>query len=237
MLGTLVQGRVCVSGASISATKSALTIAVRYGLHRRQFGPPGEHEVQILDYRTHQRLLMPLLAKTYALHFAQQELSAKFHHVFSAGRRPIVDDGRPQRKLRSHREDRRFEPVGRAVSDLGAPVSYEVLARHTPVLSSDGEEIGTVEHVLAAEAQDIFDGIVIKRQGHGHLLRHAFADAEQIATIHERGVTLTLTAAESERLPEPSANPVAMRDDPAAPRENTLARKLSRAWDLLSGKY
>ena len=71
MLGTLVQGRVCVSAASISAAKSALTIAVRYGLRRRQFGPPGEDEVVILDYRAHQRRLMPLLAKTYALHFAQ----------------------------------------------------------------------------------------------------------------------------------------------------------------------
>jgi acyl-CoA oxidase len=83
MLGTLVQGRVCVSAASISAAKSALTIATRYGLRRRQFGPPGEEEVVILDYRTHQRRLMPLLAETYALHFAQNELSGKFHHVFS----------------------------------------------------------------------------------------------------------------------------------------------------------
>ncbi len=85
MLGALVQGRVCISGASISAAKSALTIAVRYGLRRRQFGPPGEdEEVPILDYRTHQRRLMPLLAKTYALHFAQDELRRRFHAVFSA---------------------------------------------------------------------------------------------------------------------------------------------------------
>jgi acyl-CoA oxidase len=84
MLGNLVQGRVCVSGASISAAKSALTIAVRHSLRRRQFGPPGEDEVPILDYRTQQRRLMPLLARTYALHFAQAELAEKFHHVFSA---------------------------------------------------------------------------------------------------------------------------------------------------------
>jgi acyl-CoA oxidase len=81
MLGTLVQGRVCVSGASVSAAKSALTIAVRYGLRRRQFGPPEGDEVPILDYRTHQRRLMPLLARTYALHFAQAELAEKFDHV------------------------------------------------------------------------------------------------------------------------------------------------------------
>ncbi len=83
MVGSLVQGRVCVSGASISAAKSALTIAVRYGQRRRQFGPPGEDEVPILEYRTHQRRLMPLLAETYALHFAQAQLRDKFHRVFS----------------------------------------------------------------------------------------------------------------------------------------------------------
>jgi acyl-CoA oxidase len=81
MLGTLVQGRVCVGGAAISASKSALTIAVRYGLRRRQFGPPDGEEVPILDYRTHQRRLMPLLARTFALHFAQDELREKFDHA------------------------------------------------------------------------------------------------------------------------------------------------------------
>jgi acyl-CoA oxidase len=83
MLGTLVQGRVCVSGASISTAKLALTVATRYGLRRRQFGPPDGEEVAILQYRTHQRRLMPLLAKTYALHFAQAELLERFHSAFS----------------------------------------------------------------------------------------------------------------------------------------------------------
>jgi acyl-CoA oxidase len=81
MLGTLVQGRVCIGGASISAAKSALTIAIRYGLTRRQFGPPDGDQVPILDYRTHQRRLMPLLARTFALHFAQDGLREKFDHV------------------------------------------------------------------------------------------------------------------------------------------------------------
>jgi acyl-CoA oxidase len=91
MLGALVQGRVCISGASVSAAKNALTIAVRYGARRRQFGPSDEDEVPILEYRTHQRRLMPLLAKTYALHFAQDELRAKFHQVMSADDAPERD--------------------------------------------------------------------------------------------------------------------------------------------------
>ena len=62
MLGTLIQGRISVSGASISASKVALTIAVRRALERRQFGPPGGAEALLLDYRTHQRRLLPALA-------------------------------------------------------------------------------------------------------------------------------------------------------------------------------
>jgi acyl-CoA oxidase len=88
MIGSLVQGRVCISGASVSAAKTALMIAVRYGLRRRQFGPPDGDEVPILDYRLHQRRLMPLLAKTYALHFAQTELTEKFDQVFRADDAP-----------------------------------------------------------------------------------------------------------------------------------------------------
>ena len=91
MLGTLIQGRISVGGASISASKAALTIAVRYGLERRQFGPPdSDVEVALLDYRVHQRRLLPPLARTYALHFAQQEVVAKLEAIFAA------DDGRPE---------------------------------------------------------------------------------------------------------------------------------------------
>ncbi len=84
MLGTLVQGRVCISAGALSAAKTALTIAIRYGLRRRQFGPTGRMEVPLLDYRTQQRRLMPRLAKTFALHFAQERLTDRFNHVFSA---------------------------------------------------------------------------------------------------------------------------------------------------------
>src|SRR5215217_4139088 len=83
MIGTLIQGRISVSGASISATKVALTIAVRRALERRQFGPPGGREALLLDYRTHQRRLLPALATTYALSFAQQRLVDELHEVFT----------------------------------------------------------------------------------------------------------------------------------------------------------
>lgn len=84
MLGTLVQGRVSVGGAAISAAKVALTLAVRYAGRRRQFGAPGsDSEALLMDYRVHQRRLLPLLARTYALHFAQGALVESFTQVFT----------------------------------------------------------------------------------------------------------------------------------------------------------
>ncbi|HET6815789.1 MAG TPA: acyl-CoA dehydrogenase [Mycobacteriales bacterium] len=84
MLGTLVQGRVSVSGAAMSASKVATSIAIRYGLVRRQFKAPGsDREVRILDFLQHQRRLLPALATTYALHFAQEDLVAQLHNVFN----------------------------------------------------------------------------------------------------------------------------------------------------------
>jgi acyl-CoA oxidase len=78
MLGTLVGGRVSVALASLSAAKSALSIAVRYAERRRQFGAPGAAETLLLDYPAHQRRLLPRLATTYALHFALRDLAARY---------------------------------------------------------------------------------------------------------------------------------------------------------------
>ncbi len=78
MLGTLVGGRIGIPRSGLSASKSGLTIAIRYGDQRKQFGPEGAGEIPILNYRTHQRRLMPLLANAYALHFSLQYLTQRF---------------------------------------------------------------------------------------------------------------------------------------------------------------
>lgn len=75
MLGTLVAGRIGVSGGAGAATQTALAIALRYALTRRQFSATSSgDELPLLDYLAHQRKLLPALATTYALQFAQQEL-------------------------------------------------------------------------------------------------------------------------------------------------------------------
>ena len=78
MLGALVGGRVSVAAASVSVSKSALTIALRYAARRRQFGPTPTEEVPILRYPIVQERLLTRLAATYALHFAIAALTQEF---------------------------------------------------------------------------------------------------------------------------------------------------------------
>ena len=101
MLGTLVQGRVCVGGAGINASKVALTIAMKLRPAPPPVrGHPDEQEELLLDYGLHQRRLFPLLARTYALHFAQEVVAGQLHDVFS-GTAPDGDDELTRRELES----------------------------------------------------------------------------------------------------------------------------------------
>jgi len=89
MLGTLVGGRISVALGALSASKSALSIAIRYGSKRRQFGPEGEAEIVLLDYRTHQRRLIPRLATSYALDFALHDLVRMYVDSTQSDRRRV----------------------------------------------------------------------------------------------------------------------------------------------------
>ncbi|CAN5327768.1 acyl-CoA dehydrogenase [soil metagenome] len=85
MLGTLIRGRVSVGGSANAAAQVALSIAGRYALQRRQFSNgDGKGEVVLMDYRMHQRRLLPLIARSYALQFAQNQLVARMHRLQTA---------------------------------------------------------------------------------------------------------------------------------------------------------
>jgi uncharacterized protein YrrD len=119
--------------------------------------------------------------------------------------------------------------------DLGDPVSYLVLADGTDVVSSEGQKVGTVGHVLADPDADVFDGVIVDmRAGPGG---HRFADATQIDRIHERAVVLTCSARAAERLPEPGRNPATLDAGPDDVVPDGLDDKLKRAWDWISGNY
>lgn len=98
MIGTLIRGRVTVGGSAGNAARVALDIATRYALERRQFSAPDdEGEVLIMDYLVHQRRLFPLIARSYALQFAQNELVSKTHDLQTSD----VADAEEQRELES----------------------------------------------------------------------------------------------------------------------------------------
>ncbi|MCM6772194.1 acyl-CoA dehydrogenase family protein [Nocardia sp. CDC159] len=81
-LGTLVRGRVSVGGAAAAAARVALSIALRYAEKRRQFrDTESGEEVVLLDYRSHQRRLLPLVARSFALAFAQNDLVRRMHAI------------------------------------------------------------------------------------------------------------------------------------------------------------
>lgn len=83
MLGTLVQGRVSLDGAAVVASKVALQIAVTYANRRKQFMKSDGSETLLMDYQTHQKRLLPLVAETYAASFAHEELLEEFDAVFT----------------------------------------------------------------------------------------------------------------------------------------------------------
>jgi sporulation protein YlmC with PRC-barrel domain len=75
------------------------------------------------------------------------------------------------------------------MEDLGAPISYLVLEKGTPVYDAQGERIGVVADVTADTEKDIFEGIVLDTNS---ILPGGKSEipAEEIDRIYERGVVL-----------------------------------------------
>ncbi|MFN8175974.1 MAG: hypothetical protein U0T02_12990 [Solirubrobacteraceae bacterium] len=110
--------------------------------------------------------------------------------------------------------------------DEGLPIAYEVLDPAVPVYAADGGQVGTVDHVVAAPDQDIFHGLVIRADAGPR-----FVAADEVASLHERGVDLRIDAAAVATLPEPhGAAPVWRDRDPSA-----KPHRWTHLVDLLSG--
>lgn len=67
--GTLVRGRICVSASALSMAKCALSDAVSYAEQREVFGST------LMDTGIQQERLLPMIAESYALHFANRHLA------------------------------------------------------------------------------------------------------------------------------------------------------------------
>ncbi|MCU1595855.1 MAG: acyl-CoA oxidase domain protein [Frankiales bacterium] len=85
MIGALVEGRICIGGAGLAVARNALTIAVRWGETRRQFGTGLERDTPLMDYLTHQRRLLPAICESYVLQSAHDHLNASYVEVLNGG--------------------------------------------------------------------------------------------------------------------------------------------------------
>ena len=83
------------------------------------------------------------------------------------------------------------------------PISYQAATRGTPVLSSAGTQIGTLEHVLEVPEVDVFDGIVIATKDG---LR--FIDADYVQEITRGHIRCSLDDTQAAQLPPPQGSPV-----------------------------
>ncbi|CAH8339770.1 unnamed protein product [Eruca vesicaria subsp. sativa] len=78
-LAPLTSGRVTIASSAIYSAKVGLTVAIRYSLSRRAFSAVANGpEMLLLDYPSHQRRLLPLLAKTYAVSFAANDMKMSY---------------------------------------------------------------------------------------------------------------------------------------------------------------
>ena len=107
--------------------------------------------------------------------------------------------------------------------DDGHAVHYTAVTRGTPVYSSDGVEVGSVQRVLDNYREHIFDGMVITT-AKGDL---RFVDAPEVARTAERAVTLAISAGEAAHLPPPEPTAPSFKPNLGAGR---VARRLGRGW-------
>ncbi len=85
MIGALVEGRICIAGAGLAVARNALTIAVRWGERRRQFGSGIEADTPLMDYLTHQRRLLPAICQSYAMQAAHDHLTEAYVEAVKTG--------------------------------------------------------------------------------------------------------------------------------------------------------
>jgi hypothetical protein len=106
-------------------------------------------------------------------------------------------------------------------------ISYEAAQHGTPVLTSTGTQIGTLEHVLEVPELDVFDGIVIATSSG---LR--FIDADRVGRITATSITCSISDEEAAQLPAPSGPPVYHVDalaDSGGSLHDRLGRMFGRA--------
>ena len=82
----------------------------------------------------------------------------------------------------------------------GQPIAWMALDTGTPIVTSDGTELGRVHEVVADRQKDIFSGLTFRD---GVLSGERFVPAATIDTITTEEVRLTVSSAEADQKIEP----------------------------------
>ena len=107
--------------------------------------------------------------------------------------------------------------------DDGPAIHYTAVEPGTPVYAADETEIGRVEQVVDNHREHILDGFVIKTTDG----EHRFVDGPEVSRTAERGVTLTISAAEVAELPAPESGAGSFS---ANARSGRIGRLFGRGW-------
>jgi hypothetical protein len=73
-------------------------------------------------------------------------------------------------------------------------ISWRAVRAHSPVVASDGVEVGHVTEVAALPEEDIFHGVVFR---HGVLGHDVMAPADEVDRITERAVYLKSSSSDA----------------------------------------
>ncbi|MEE2048042.1 acyl-CoA dehydrogenase family protein, partial [Nocardiopsis tropica] len=209
-----------------SAAKAALAIALRYSDTRRQFTRPGvdgepEQEVRVLDYLAQQRKLLPALARTYALHFAQEELVTRLHELS----RSAEGDDHAQRELESRAAGLKAVATWHATATIqtcreacgGAGYLSE---NRIPQLKADSDIFTTFEGDNTVLLQQLTKGLLTNFQD-------SFGDLDQLGLARFMAGKVFETVIE-----RTAALPLIDRLIDAAPGRGEEASLYNRGWQL-----
>jgi uncharacterized protein YrrD len=83
----------------------------------------------------------------------------------------------------------------------GDPVSWRGLIYGTPVVASDGTQVGTIREVLGSDAEDIFHGLRVELAGERDGNRDVMIPADALESLGTGDVRVARSAAEIRALP------------------------------------
>ena len=84
-------------------------------------------------------------------------------------------------------------------NDAETPISWRGIAQNTPVVTSDGQTVGTVTDVLGSKDEDIFHGVIVHLGMLGH---RVLVPADDVTLMTATHLEVAETSAEIHAFPK-----------------------------------